>query len=1627
MPATPTSDTVLSQALFPDRSNVPAQAVAHQFATRPTLRQVAGRLLSASLLELYPTLPLDMAVTRLATPNQRGGWDLKLLLDVALDYLGNDTPLDFAGTVNERRHFLTNQPPQRLTYLADTPLEPSMQGVESKIRELASTLAIGLQNALSDYWNEADETGVNRWQWLGDLLATGLNSAASLLPDSHREHRAALYQLTRHPDRRERQLMHQAGDFVHAYCLETCWIKDGQSTSITSPDLLIVQGQHTLLYRIAGDLQCYPSMEDFTQAWGREMAGVMAADSVRIKRYEPDGNIFDTQAALLLDSQLQALEAIVLPSRQSVAALDTLIAASTDPSPYFVDAPAPAPQHLATLESSLPQWLLAASASDRSDYRQRMVELARVQRHNAGASFLDGIENLHDFTTQALHKQMSLDHADSDYDPAGLVLTFHVPVGDLGSGYLSPVSMDLTELAVKNLAGAPPGRLTLADRSGHTLPSWLTADYILGEKGLFSSTQGLISRTNIGQRYPEKIKQLLLSDSPESRRREALFAEDLSVRLPLQALEHKLRGEQGLTTQGARYVKALMHRAAPDRVVDGRDIVIRPLAFARKPGATPDIASNMFIIEPRDADQGPHLLYRPLYADSLREFATRQALFDAIAQPGALQDSVLSWLDDRARPIYSNDGFRSPHILRFGMGDDTVRWPAPEPAQLAVDSNDGELPGSLAQSLAAGSLAQYLYGSNARALVDLADRDTVSNTESRWAILLEGGWLLFNAVLMPLLRGPVMLAGWMLQVAVSLKHDIAGLQSDDADARELAWVDVLLNIGLIVLHVASRGQPSPAAPAHTAPPELALPLAALRRPVTPPAAPSTALIEQGIIGLPAEPVAGDTTRVDFVHSNARDASRRRLLDALRELHVPWPVPAPEPLDIGPYRGLYRIGQHWHASVGGLLLRVDIVSQTDEVFIIHPQKPLHPGFQLKTDGRGRWSLDLGLKLRGGGPKKRINSRLAQIQQQRTEAWAEADRIERQVSASNVKVLEFLDRILPAKAQLEASDEQLQQSLAALRAAPDDPAIIQAHAAKARERARFRVNFEVLFEQYEGAAGPQLQHRRDLLKAYQQIKVADGKFDLEAAALTQYPSMLAAVELRIAFLEALFRASFISDQGESLIELANTASDARAMRYVYDLLETKFASCERHAQAVINIEAILEELAGALNTGPAQRHTFLSEVPSRRFYNRLSATLDSLDLLTLLSIDLTFEASTAPEHYFLQNQQLLHSVEASLVNSHLDLLTTEGFTARERQEVLLNLIDHYSRRLQIYRTLTDLQSPLVMPRYMPLLIERLELVRSAAEADLAEVLREDEFLPAQVLAFKPVKIPAPRKRVFQSRDKGALVGELQAPDAGTPYATLVTRNPITQQVSGRFREHANEGWVEIVEAKPSRPVDPPAVRTLATLRTLGQRLLDEVPAIERSIEFQKRKLQDPQRRDDLSPRDWDDMLSYQAQRLEAIADEIEQQHRDNPPAAQTLEHLRQRASELRSQGRQHCIEGYKAQPPRQQNIAYLLAHEAVDIGLVQGPKRTAANDYVSEFAVRERNSVTVLWYAHFHYERADASPGAYTKAHLKRPEHRFITLKDLLAQAGTNYQAIARDLYNPISPPLDQRLFLSLLPA
>lgn len=115
---------------------------------------------------------------------------------------------------------------------------------------------------------------------------------------------------------------------------------------------------------------------------------------------------------------------------------------------------------------------------------------------------------------------------------------------------------------------------------------------------------------------------------------------------------------------------------------------------------------------------------------------------------------------------------------------------------------------------------------------------------------MEGAWLLFNTLLLPLVQGPAMLAGWFLVLVASLEQDLAGLDSNDPTTRELALIDLLLNTAMVLLHGASPSAKPLSPPSAT---DSALRLETWRRAPGLPPPQDAPVIRSGAVSLPGEP------------------------------------------------------------------------------------------------------------------------------------------------------------------------------------------------------------------------------------------------------------------------------------------------------------------------------------------------------------------------------------------------------------------------------------------------------------------------------------------------------------------------------------------------------------------------------------------------------------------------------------------------------------------------------------------------------------------------------------------------------------------------------------------------------
>lgn len=1589
--------------------NLIARAVGMQFMHHPTLISVVGQWLEKGIKEAYPTLAFNLVTTKLAVPNALGGWDLRVLLNVALDHLGNGTSLDFSprGT---RDHFLTNSAP---TPLAPTGVDASavdMSVIEQVIRELPSIVPIAFQQALIAYWDQDAEGGSTRWRWLSELLRSNLINTA-IAPSFAKPARGVLQQVTDYPDRLDRLAALKA-KAVHVYVMDTTLTRAGASFTLLSPDLLVVNASLVLLCPLAGDVMSFASQDEFDRYWASKIDSAFVAEQITWKRYEPNGNVFDVQAAAVLNQQLQDLAAIPLPSHQGLHKLEQQYDAVSDPALLFVTStPTTVP-----VAAQLPDWLKSASDTQRLAYRTHLLELTAAKAQAQGQSFLDGVSDIRTFAASALHAQMLIDQPIAPgYNPDELVLTFAVAAGyPGGAGIIQRKTMSLTDLALSNLVGKPKGPMTIGHTGGQLIQDWTTSEYLTD----------LVQRVDIGKTYPDYLKRLLLSDSDETQQRQRLFGAQLRTQLPLRALELAIQGQQGFTVQGYRYVAALMQLSDAERVVENRHIVIRSLALLRKPGAQPDKVDNMFVVEAQDLQPGPVILYRPLYPQPLTQYASREALLEAIAQPGALHDSVLLWLGEPARPVYANGGFNEPHIIRFGLGSEFDRLETPSPATLAADEGSEEL----LQHLSKGRLLPYLFGEHARALVDLADRESVSNAQSRWALLLEGGGLLLNTLLLPLLQGSAMSIAWLLMLTQSLNQDIPALQSSDPLTRELAWIDLLSSLCLALLHVTQGTQPSKPLVA-VDPGDAALALAPVRRPVG--SLPTGARLAASTVALPDILVAQGRTAFDFAFSNALNhlsSSQRAYVEGFK---VPRPAQLPTPIMTGPLQGLYRLDDGLHGLIGHDLYRVSQASS--RVFIVDALDSSRTGPWLKSNGSGRWTLDLAPKLRGGAPGDQIKAQQEKNRKAKRQMKAEHVRLDLQ-TAREADVMS--SRFESVKAQRDlylSARKKLRNWWTLLDQNTDERKVAflkKQHQDEQTHCQALLQSFNRALEAFVAQAGRLNEARRALIKAIKPTTAALETSDFEQARSSEYGA-ISATQLLIHNLHlALAMDSSFSPQGELVGEIArriDANAPARTPEAYQDLIARLVQMNAREQQLLEDtyaLEATLHEHAQDSTRGLGESRAFIQSLPTQEMADPFNVALNNLNLLRTLSID-NLALTDAPEvqHFY----QLLNEQDLRLTtSSHIALRTYTHFSASERKAVLATLIKQYARLASASDALHERDPALSRPVYQARFLERLSQARQSAESELAALVREEEGI---AVATRAPSLRAPRRsshRAFKTQRRGTLIGNVQAAQSAEQVVIMEVRDPFNQQAVTRFVEHPDENvWKDLVVAGPERPASVPPQRSLAHLKRAADQLAVQKQDIRRSIHFQMKKLQDPTHREHVDPRDWEVMLTQQANKLNTIIQEIAAAHADKPGVAGLLVEYRAEAASLLEEGRDYRSTGYKTQHPSQENLDYLWTHRKVDINLVHRRQLTASGDYVAEFAVREKDAIKVLWYAHFHYADTEVADSAYRVAHLKLAHQRFLLQKDLVRDAGANDSAVLKVIYAPVTPPLAHKLFLSLL--
>lgn len=1541
--------------MMPLPLSTPTAAVTAQFASRPSLASVAQELLSADIAYTYPTLQLNLNLTQLATPTSGGGWTLQPLMPLVLDFLGRGTPVDFSDRA-ANACFFTDSPPTQLK-MSDGKL-PSPLVIEGLIKALPAALPTALQDALAGYWRALADTGVTRWRWLSDMLMNTLSLITIRQAGLETTDRQALSQLLDYPDHDQR-IAQFGNSAVHAYVpLATLKAAHGTQT-LHGPDLVLVDGQsNALLYSPTGTCVRCASAEAALQAWSLRVTQEVVVEHVALQRLEPDGNLFDAQAALILDQQLQQIATLSLPGSQGLETLEGVYRHITEPYPYFSAAGTPVLQDLATLGLQVPTWLQQAPAADRARYRHYCLALASAKTRSGGRTFLSDIPDIRAFARQTLAEKLNSDAARLDQTqslelaPDDLLLTFSVAVGyPGGAGYVEKVEMSLTDLAIRNLHAKPSGTFTITQRNGLPLPTWLTAQYIEG-------SDGPIQQADIGKTYPERLDTLLLGDHPKARQREQQFAEQAQVLLPMQALELSLRQEHGFTREGAAYVAALMGTTRDQRQVNGTAVVIRHLALVRKPQAVPDVVANMYIIESETGQAGPHILYRPLYADALWQFSSRQSLLDAVASPGELQSSVLAWLSDGARPIYANGGFQQPHYVRFGLGTESAPLEVPKPAQLATDGTGDEL----LHYFTNGRLMEYLYGANARALVDQAERESVSNAESRWAVFLEGAGLLFNSLLLPLARGPLMLTGWLLSLMASATKDIPALNSEDPIARELAWVDLLVNIAMLTFQLApSTAQPTPV-PTDTRWKALRSPFERQLTEQWP-----TPTVEQGPVLLDGNNAELGDTVFDFSFSSARNRLTAQQQRRLWQLQVPTPYKIPKVVESGPRRGLYNNLRDWYAVIDGRWYQVWL--EADRVVIVDPFNTRRHGPYLQTDGQGSWSLDLDLRLRGGMPPKRrdaIRQQTAQRKQQLEQAWEHFIRPRTDAREGRVVEIKSQQETLQKKADIA---EQL------MNLANNNPK------STAADRGRMRKAF-----------GTALDEQTQVYKALIDSRSERNELNipLDTSAISRLMENTVNNSRKSVVLADLDRQALYAAHPNFRLtaeQLAQRviADPAGYIRFVKDLS----AINERQIFALELTDNYLQELFNLGRLG-------------EEAYNRL--TVGRPDELTAIALkfgqlqNLKYLSNKDFKQGALRELDLLLSPLGQQVRTHSEL-NQLNLSASDRLAVLESLLEHYGQVVDSLQGMAVVHAEKLDMGYFQqtqaLMISLYQDVVVQLAAEVKPVAEAKKKPPRRALNA-PGK---PQKKVIKTRRQGVLIGNVKPAGTTLPIEVVEVRFDEADDLPGTYTQH-EDAWDDVkIERKP-QPILPPDTRALNIVKGDARKRVNELQAvIDRETEYA---------RVSRYPIEIQESLEKEAARFDHLAQELERSLSAQPQGQQTeadhklVTELRRVHTTLKTKGHGLRIQRTLEILPTDSNVVYLLEQGAVQLARI-GARVALRGDFIQEYAVNHKGG-RALWYAHFHYPKVDTPKQQYTVAHLKSKAQRTESYQSLLARAHSPQEVV-----------------------
>lgn len=1530
------------------------RAVSLAFADRPTLRQLASqqalqvlaaRLSSIAAAELPDAgpvildIPYDGAVTGQYRPYE--SWFSRPLVDALLDALRQGCKLEAMGLAGGSfsvrvalPYFMRNTAGEPLAFTS-----VAADGVLAELNQLVSTLPERFRQAQVDYWAAVGFHGISRDRWLAQVIKSTLLQSLPLQDLDAQQRDCVL------------GLLKGGAQLPSVFSVEVQLNEGADSVNQLQTQLLVHgewdEGEQVLWCAPSGVVKGFSGYDAFAAALRDELAETQRFTSLTWRRHECTGDVIAVQCSLLLEHMLGQVDRWQVSTFDDVASLEHFYSSSCDPAQWFI-----AGYHAADEASvSTPFGLYRAQAQDKFAFQRGLFELALAQAESLGSSALEGVEDLHSYTEARLRQQMLLDQPDeANYYAGDLLLTLStsrgVPGGAAvgpGDGVIETRSITLTEFAIGNLSVLGDALITrIEHRNGQLIAPWLTADYL----------RSLVERVDIGGRYPTYVaEQLNPALRPE---RVTRFAREWRCSLLFSALSAKLGG-----TLSEAGLQAIVDYCAGRVDAQRPRTTLMPLAFQRaEDHPAPDLVMGMFVLH--SVEPFSLVLYRPLYGQqALTEFSGFEALMAAVRDDQTLCESVLQWLDPEARAVYDHGGFIEP---RLGVPIiDTSLVPG------RVD------PPTLAQLPWVAEVDRPMYDANRRLLVELAGRQSVSTRQSRWALLQQGAWLLFDVATL-LLRGPVATVAWLAQSVLGAMGDAQAFSEGSAFERSAAVVDALLNLGMALAHV-RLPRVDPVGPARLAKPLPRLALASTDS------------------ALAVMPVQGEVSRLVDRSSQVLDFSWRgaqgvNVLTSQQRTSLRRLASAVDLAGVSPdASGVYQVQGRPYLILAGDTYRIEWLGSAAR--IVGPQDAHGPWLVRE---QGNWRIDTTLRLAGGGPK----SRLELAQKKNTSDFEQLNQHQNALLAERNTLGSFFEASREKSRAKEAALDRLRQHAESI----TDPSL----AAKFDER----------IASVRGEVASAKALFLDDLK-----KMVDCTIRLDDV-LTSMSEQRFASQMLFAVLprqRGIIRHELI-DYGVGLYNETVMRVNEADLPDVLDGMVAKPESAQelqhyRFARAqlekvlswqldLIEVSEVLDVLIESMqNDGlvlwdaaldaKVEKRGVLKFLQDSRRLSGIDLRLRSLLDLGELSLE---RRAPVDERKLIQALDYLAGDELKSAGAaHGELITADGLPLTTQQQVLSSTLDTYrSTRIRL-DYLAETSPELLVEAKVAQYKDVLHRLTSQAEQLLAQVVRELELsVPAQPRTRLYARRPG-TLRMARTYDGRSVVGE----EVEVSGERVVQQHDVTgQQVLRTFRQDGDT-FVEqrpVVEEQQGTEVTVDA----GLVRGKARAALKQVDAVIRLVR-QYVRAEDP-----FGIRT---VIDNHVSQLEEAGKLLKRAGIESEFGSRLADDIER----LESVQRDYLISTYTSTShPSASSLRFLVEQEQVRITRTVVRKPLGTGDFLDVFEVRRapapgKAKGVGLWEAHFHYPAADTPVRQFSKGHLKLWAQRTLGREAQLRAATSTGELLA----------------------